>query len=272
MNYIIVSMTLSKEKIILNLKPASCQSLGEIICFKQIDSTNRWLLDKARQENVHHHVCVAQSQTSGVGRNGKPWRTTNTDNILMSVAHRFAMPVAKLSGLSLAVGIAIVNALESLGVNQLSLKWPNDVYLNASKLAGILIQTQNTTADGHNAIIGIGLNIRLDNKDKQVINQPVAQLSNVGFNVDQREMIIAKIVDELFVALEQFSDSGLSQFLDRWDQLDHLKNHSVLLHQGDEMIAGQYLGITRLGAIRIALQNNQINEYYAGELSIRAVN
>ena len=272
MNYIIVSMSLSKEKIILNLSPASCISIGEISCFEQIDSTNRWLLDQARQKNVHHHVCVAKSQSAGVGRNGKPWFGGSSDNILMSVAHEFDMPMARLSGLSLVVGIAIVDALESFGVNNLFLKWPNDVYLNGNKLAGILIQTQSSAEKKQSAIVGIGLNIRIDDKDKKTIGQPVAQLSKLGFNVDQRELIIAAIINQLFKVFEQFTQTGLDSYLERWHKLDHLKDQDVQLTQGSEKIIGKYLGINRYGSIRITLQNNQINEYYAGELSIRAVN
>lgn len=271
MDYIIVSMSLSKEKIFLNLSPASCRSLGEIICLDQVDSTNRWLLDQASRENVHHHVCIAQRQTSGVGRNGKSWCTGNSQNILMSVAHQFDMPAARLTGLSLAVGIAIVNALESLGVKQLSLKWPNDVYLSGSKLAGILIQSQGSVDDGQCVIVGIGLNISIDAEARKVINQPIAELSQLGFNVDQRERIIAAIIDELFIAFERFSNTGLDEYRQRWDQLDHLKGQRVMLTQGNEVITGHYLGINSQGAVRLALQNHQIKEYYVGELSIRAV-
>ena len=271
MNYIIVSMSVSKEKILLNLNPSNCLSLGEITCFKQIDSTNRWLLDQARQASVHNHICIAQSQTSGVGRSGKPW-FGGRDNILMSVAHEFDLPVAKLAGLSLVVGIAIVNALESLGVKQLTLKWPNDVYLKGCKLAGILIQSQSSVDVGQCVIVGIGLNISIDAENKNTINQPIAELSRVGFNADQREIIIARIVDQLFSAFRQFNDTGLESFIERWQQLDYLKDRQVSLFQTDEKIQGQYLGINRQGAIRIELENNQIKEYYVGELSVRTVN
>lgn len=271
MNYIIVSMSLNKEKIILNLSPASRKRLGEIICFDQVDSTNRWLLDQAGRENVHHHVCIAQRQSAGVGRNGKRWCAGNSENILMSVAHNFDMPLARLAGLSLVVGIAIVNALESLGVKQLSLKWPNDVYLDGKKLAGILIQSQGSVDVGMCAVVGIGLNISIDDEDKKAINQPIAELSAVEFNVDQRELIMARIIDELFIAFEEFSDTGLDEFHQRWGQLDHLKDRQVVLIQGNEKINGQYLGINRQGAIRLALENHLIKEYYVGEVSVRAV-
>lgn len=271
MDYIIVSMALSKEKIVLNLIPSSRATLGRITCFDEIDSTNRWLSDQAMQRYVHHHVCIAERQTCGVGRNGKSWRTGNSDNILMSVAHQFDLPLAKLSGLSLAAGIAIVNALESLGVEQLSLKWPNDVYLDCKKLAGILIQSLNRADVGPCVIIGIGLNISIDAADKKAIDQPVAELSRIGFNVDQRELIIARLIDELFIMLEQFANSGLDEYLQRWEELDRLKGRQVVLNQDDKKSFGRYLGVNRLGAVRIELENQTIEEYYVGDLSIRAV-
>ena len=272
MDYIIVSMSLSKEKIRFHLNPASCTSVGEIHCFDEIDSTNRWLLDEARRGRVHNQVCIAQSQTSGVGRNGKPWFAGNSDNILMSLAHVFDLPPAELAGLSLAVGIAIANALEALGVDKISLKWPNDVYLDGRKLAGILIQSQGSaTGSGQSVIVGIGLNIRIDSEDKKTINQPIAELARIGLDVDQRERIIARLLDELFVALRQFGEAGLKNLLPRWDELDFLKGRDVVLNQGDQTVSGRYLGVNHQGAIRIALENNQIKEYYVGELSVRAV-
>lgn len=82
---------------------------------------------------------------------------------------------------------------------------------------------------------------------------------------------MARIIDELFIAFEEFSDTGLDEFHQRWGQLDHLKDRQVVLIQGNEKINGQYLGINRQGAIRLALENHLIKEYYVGEVSVRAV-
>lgn len=262
--------SLSAENIRSLLSLAGRAALGEIRCFDLIDSTNRWLLDQARQGRVHNHICIAGRQTSGTGRNDKPW-LGGSDNILLSAAHEFDLPPARLSGLSLAVGIAIVDALESLGVEGLLLKWPNDVYLDDGKLAGILIQSLGASQAGQCVVVGIGVNIRIDARSRQAIGRPVAELSRVGLDVDQRERIIARILDELFSMFRRFAENGFESFMTRWDELDYLKGREVVLKQGDQRVCGHYLGVNQQGALRLRLENNHVREYYVGELSVRTL-
>ncbi len=262
-------MLLDKEKIAANLHSSTLRELNEVHCLERVDSTNRWLVDHAESNDVHASVCIADSQTAGVGRGGKSWLASDSKNILMSVGYQFDMELSKLSSLSLVTGIAIVNALENIGVSNMTLKWPNDVYLNDGKLAGILIQTQKHLSRGYIAIVGIGLNLELGDEEKQFILQPVAELSSLGFSIEQREMIIGKLIDELLLCFGLFTQHGLAFFLDRWDQLDCLKDQSVELSQGQQQIQGRYLGINNDGALRMALPNNRINEYHVGELSVR---
>ena len=262
-------MLLNKEKIIVNLASSTQRNLAEFHCFESVDSTNRWLFDYADTKDVHGCVCIADSQTAGVGRAGKSWVGSALKNILMSVGYQFDLELSKLSSLSLVTGIAIVNALEKLGVSNLALKWPNDVFLNDAKLAGILIQTKKHPVNGYWAIVGIGLNLELTTEDKKSIPQAVAELSSLGFDVEKREIVIAKCIDELLSAFEHFNRQGLEYFLNRWDELDYLKNQSVQLIQSDQQTTGQYMGINNDGAVRMVLSNNQIKEYYVGEISLR---
>jgi len=262
-------MVLNKEKIIENLNSSTVDVLGQIHCLESVDSTNRWLADQANNNSVQACVCVADSQTNGIGRAGKPWFAEGSKNILMSIGFQFEVELIKLASLSLVTGIAIVNALERVGVSSLALKWPNDVYLNGAKLAGILIQTQKNLDGTNTAIIGIGLNLALSDDHKQQITQHVAELSAHGFGPDQREFVIAKVLDELFVCCELFSQHGLAYFLDRWHQLDYLKDQQVMLLQSDQRIEGRYIGINADGALRISLPNEQVKEYYVGDLSLR---
>ncbi len=262
-------MTLNKEKIIAELDLLGENIGWKVFCFEQLSSTNSWLLEQTKTMDIHGYVCVADSQTAGVGRSGKQWLASDSSNILMSVAYRFDLKLPELSSLSLITGIALVDVLEELGVSNLAVKWPNDVYLGDEKLAGILIQTQKCGDSGYMSIIGIGLNIELDQCTKQQISQPVADLSNSGLAVNDRELIIAKTLWRLKIYFDRFAQNGLKDFVNRWNQIDYLKDQKIVLSQVNQHINGKYLGISDEGALLIKLPDKSIEAHYFGEISVR---
>ena len=262
-------MTLNKEKVIAELDLLAEPVGWQIFCFEQLQSTNSWLLEQSKPNDVHAYVCLADSQTAGVGRSGKQWLASDSNNILMSVAYHFDLELSELSSLSLITGIALVDVLEELGVSNLAVKWPNDVYLGDEKLAGILIQTQKSGDSGYMSITGIGLNVELDQRTKQQISQPVADLSKSGLTVDDRELIIVKILNQLGIYFERFAKEGLKSFVNRWNQIDYLKDQDIVLSQANQHISGKYAGINDEGALLIELADQQIEAHYFGELSVR---
>jgi len=238
--------------------------------FDSIGSTNHWLLEQAGNTAMHQHICLADYQNAGRGREGKAWQDTPGRNIAMSMAWAFDQPAASLSPLGLVTGIAVVEALESMGVMGLKLKWPNDVYLNGAKLAGILIQTRSVNGTSCCAVSGVGLNIFLGPDERESIDQPVALLSEAGINVNERENVIGAIILQLRHAYQTFADKGWAYFETRWRELDYFQGHTVCLVQGDSRIYGQYMGINSHGALCLELPEGQVREYYAGEVSVRA--
>jgi BirA family biotin operon repressor/biotin-[acetyl-CoA-carboxylase] ligase len=108
-------------------------------------------------------VRVAYLQTAGRGRRGRTWYAEPGNALLFSVACVLPRPLEELAGLSLAVGVALVDGLRSLpvaGPGQIALKWPNDVLLEGDKLAGILIETAWSTDYASAVVIGIGTNVK----------------------------------------------------------------------------------------------------------------
>jgi BirA family biotin operon repressor/biotin-[acetyl-CoA-carboxylase] ligase len=115
-----------------------------------------------------HAVRVAYRQTAGRGRQGRNWYAEPGRALMFSLACVLPRPLAGLTGLSLAVGVALVEALRGLpglaasDAARIGLKWPNDVLLDQGKLAGILIETAWSTEAASAAVIGIGLNLHDD--------------------------------------------------------------------------------------------------------------
>jgi len=127
----------------------------------QIDSTNSELMRRARAGQLDPVLLVAQRQVAGRGRMGRDWysepvagATVAAPSLTFSLG--LTLPPCDLSGLSLAVGLAVVQSLHP----ELRLKWPNDVWLHQRKLAGILIETASV-GELRYVVIGIGVNIVL---------------------------------------------------------------------------------------------------------------
>lgn len=140
---------------------------------RTIDSTNSWSMQQVKEKRKLPFVCFAQNQTGGRGRRGKQWLMSAGDNIAMSLSWGFDVSCVSLDLLPLSIAMAIVETLESFGVDQVQVKWPNDVYVKGRKIAGILIETQiqagaQVRPGALPTIIGVGLNYDMSDIDAEL--------------------------------------------------------------------------------------------------------
>ncbi|MBL4711324.1 MAG: biotin--[acetyl-CoA-carboxylase] ligase [Gammaproteobacteria bacterium] len=145
----------------------------EVVVHESIDSTNRWCLQQCKSGKVLPFACFAEEQTEGRGRRGKQWIMSAQSNIAMSVVWPFVLSKQSLYLLPITIALAIAKTLESIGLSYVQVKWPNDVYVQGKKIAGILIETQpvrqgrskEQANDKVAAVIGIGLNYDMSHYD-----------------------------------------------------------------------------------------------------------
>lgn len=255
---------LDKDKI----KRLSCT---ENIHVEQIlDSTNQWLLDKV--PNLEDgQTCVAEYQLAGRGRHGRKWVSPFASHIYFSYYKKFNCPLDKLSGLSLLVGIATVNALEKSGFNNISLKWPNDIYYQQKKLAGILIELNQSSRDVSHTVIGIGLNVKMPAEQAKEIDQPWIDLNTISQTKIDRNQLIALLITELDNLLIDFEQKGLKSHIERWFKLDCFLHKNVNILIADKKITGICKGIDESGALLLD-QNGKITAFVGGEVSLRLLN
>ncbi|GAA0860181.1 bifunctional biotin--[acetyl-CoA-carboxylase] ligase/biotin operon repressor BirA [Aliiglaciecola litoralis] len=259
-------------------KPISLLSHGQIVdrleklnpeqvnVLNIIDSTNTYIKQQKRSLS-NGYVCIAEAQTEGRGRRGRSWVSPYGASIYLSMFWSFPGGYQAISGLSLVVGIAIVQALKKLDVQGAMLKWPNDVYLHGKKLAGILVEVEGQMGSACEAVIGLGLNIDLP-ESKVNIDQAWTDLSkSTGWQFDRNELA-ANIIDELVTVLTLFEKQGLQPFLDSWKQHDYYDNQPVTLHMGEKQVKGTVRGVNQDGALMLE-QNNRVTPYHGGEISVR---
>jgi BirA family biotin operon repressor/biotin-[acetyl-CoA-carboxylase] ligase len=211
-------------------------------------------------------VYVADRQTAGQGRRGRAWVSPPDANLYLSAARRFARPLPQLGGLSLAVGIAVVEALQALGVQGAGLKWPNDVLVDGRKLGGILVDARADGA-GSIAVIGIGLNLRMPAEAAAAIDQPWCDLAGLG-HAPSRDAVAASVTAALVEVFAAFDAEGLAPFLARWSAHDALAGRAARLLEGERDTIGTVLGVDARGALRFATADGE-RLVHSGELSLR---
>jgi BirA family biotin operon repressor/biotin-[acetyl-CoA-carboxylase] ligase len=233
-------------------------------------SSNALLLKRAAQGAASGSVLAVEWQTAGRGRLGRTWHSGLGDALTFSVLWRFESGLAALSGLSLAVGIAMMRALNELGVPDAGLKWPNDVLLNHGKLAGILIEAQGDMLGPSAVVIGIGLNLNVPEDLRERIDQKVSDLASLDMAVPERNAVLAVSLKHLVAVLRGFSECGFATLRAEWESHHVFQQRPVkLLLPDGSHIAGMVLGVTDEGALRLATaQGEQV--FNAGEVSLRS--
>ncbi|MFI0488880.1 MAG: bifunctional biotin--[acetyl-CoA-carboxylase] ligase/biotin operon repressor BirA [Yersinia sp. (in: enterobacteria)] len=251
------------EQTILSYLPA-----GQVAVFSVVDSTNQYLLDRI-DELKSGDACVAEYQHAGRGRRGRQWVSPFGANLYLSMFWRLEQGPAAAIGLSLAVGIVMAEVLCKLGAEQVRVKWPNDLYLNDKKLAGILVELTGKTGDAAQLVIGAGINLTMRESATNVINQDWINLQEAGVNIN-RNKLTAELLSELRLAVVKFEKEGLSAFISRWREMDNYLDRPVKLIIGDQEIFGIARGIDEQGALLLE-DNGNVRPYIGGEISLRGV-
>ena len=231
-------------------------------------STNTDLLERATMGARSGSVLVAELQTRGRGRRGRDWHSGLGGALTFSVLWRFELGAGLLSGLSLAVGIALARVLRRHGAEDAMLKWPNDVLWRYLKLAGILIELAGDVMGPTVAVIGVGINLRLPEAVKARIDQPVVDLVKIGIEVD-RNRLFAEFLVELDVVLRKFSGEGFAPFRHEWNRMHAYQDRMVFLRMPDKSeLQGKVEGVAEDGALMIKTRSG-MRKFYGGELSLR---
>jgi len=270
------------------LKKSSIQQvMGEIHhwfnveIFDVMESTNSYLMEKASSDHPHASVAATHIQTKGRGRRGRSWQSALGESLTFSLLWRFNGGASTLSGLSLAVGIALIRSFHRFGVIGAQLKWPNDVLIQDQnqykKLAGILIELQGDMEGQSSAVIGIGINLKLSKKSLSHIDQPATDLTSVSVEeINPNELLgqilkdLADVLKDLADVLGQFNTSKFSSLKEEWMTYHVYQHQTVTLSLGDgRSVTGLAQGVTEDGALMIETPSNGIETFSSGEITLR---
>jgi BirA family biotin operon repressor/biotin-[acetyl-CoA-carboxylase] ligase len=262
---------LDSSNILSRISGAGVSRLQALDVFPSLMSTNDYLQEHADPSVGKAHACVAEIQTAGRGRRGKNWVSPFGNNVCLSLAWGFELPLGGLSGLSIAIGVSIAELLTAYGINAVGLKWPNDIHVDGKKLSGILVEARGEMDGPCHAIIGVGLNLDMGADDGKEIDQPWTDLASCVSPLPDRNMLIGDLINTLLDTCLRYQIQGLSAFLSTWNQYDIYKGRAVKLLMTQNTQEGIYVGLNEQGAL-ILQQPQGITTWFSGEVSLRSGN
>ena len=240
-----------------------------------IDSTNSLLLHQAANRLSTGegliHVIAAELQTKGRGRRGRQWHSGLGGGLAFSMLWRFQQGASFLSGLSLAIGVAIVRTLESSGIQGAVLKWPNDVMFKFCKLAGILIELHGDMLGPTVAVIGIGMNLKLSDSVQARIDQGASDIFSISGEISDRNKLLAALLLGIARALREFEQSGFIPFKEEWINRHVCEGRTVTLKLPDGSgQEGRVHGISDAGSLLLQTSMG-LRSFSGGEISLRRI-
>ncbi|HSC96268.1 MAG TPA: biotin--[acetyl-CoA-carboxylase] ligase [Burkholderiales bacterium] len=235
-----------------------------------VDSTNTAALQRAADGAPNGTVIAAEWQSGGRGRLGRTWHAGVGEALTFSLLWRSARGAGALSGLTLAVGVALARALGSAGAESVALKWPNDVLWRKGKLAGVLTELQGDALGPTAVVVGVGVNVRLSEATRVRIGQAAADLETACGTAPDRNRLLAGVLIELDRVLEAFDRDGFAAVREEWQRHHAQQDRRVTLTLADgKRRSGRARGVAEDGAFLLETPSG-VQRFHSGEISLRS--
>ena len=235
-----------------------------------LGSTNTELVERANPPTGYSEVLLSEFQTAGRGRRGRSWLAPPGGSVCLSLSWSFPEMPRDAGALGLAIGVCVLRALESLGVPNAQLKWPNDVLVADRKLGGILIELRAESDGPAHAVVGIGLNVALGAELIEKIGTmglPATDISSVH-SAASRNALAGGLVECCIRGLLEFEQQGLRPFIEEWRHADALRGRPVAVQAGNETVRGIARSIDVTGALVVETPQG-LKKFFSGEVTVR---
>mgnify|MGYP003460948994 FL=1 len=213
-------------------------------------------------------VWLAEMQTAGQGRRGKIWQSPPLSGIACSLNRRFHLSFAAMSGFSLACAVLIAESLQRQGVPDIQVKWPNDIWRQGRKCAGLLIQLRGEAQGPCELTLGFGINVNLTARGGAAIDQPWTSLTESGCTGIDRNNLLAGVLQDLLLGFEHFQNQGFAAFIARYRALDGLAGQAIVVEEGGRRTIGIACGVDESGALLVETPEG-LRHFHSGEVSVR---
>lgn len=263
---------LDRERILGSLPGDTRAALATLCIAFDLESTSLQLLASAPPPAGMFTACLAEYQRGGRGRRGRRWVSPAARGLCLSVGWRLERGGRDLPALSLATGVAVLEALAGAGAAELRLKWPNDIIAGDGKLGGILVDVVGEAGGPLYVVAGVGINVQAapDPGDAALTGglPPTALVASAPHA--SRNALAAALLVVLHRACMRFEAHGFAPFVDAWRSADYLAGREVIVTGAGPALAGVARGITGDGALLVDLPGER-RTLVAGDVSLRTL-
>jgi len=239
------------------------------LSIKEIVETTSREFNAQDVEGSDVKISLAEYQTHGRGRGNQVWQSPFASGICLSVFSKLNVRSIPL-GLSVYMGVMLINSLEKMSFENIKLKWPNDLFYDGCKLGGILVELSQNRNGDLIANFGLGINYSLpDNFYKSIdSNYNPIDLKTINNNNEfSRSEIIGILVCEIIKSIKGFDTKSIEEIKERWTELDYLYSKEVKINSGDDSIIGVNEGIDSEGALLIK-QGRRVKRIISGQIEL----
>ncbi len=259
------------ERLRRELGAETLSLLEDIEVFELVDSTNSYLMRSAPPDAGRSRLALADYQSSGRGRHDRRWETAPGSCLCLSLAYTFERVPEYLAVLTLLMGVATARVLSGLGLEHVRLKWPNDIVVDNHKLGGLLAETQLKPNRRVTVVAGIGINLNLP-PDLQIQStsswaQAATDLASCLDEAPDRDVLAARLTDELIALFREFESGDISAALDDWRSRDWLLGREIRIEDGGHVHHGTAAGIDDQGLLLVETPGG-IERIIAGTISL----
>ena len=237
--------------------------------FKEIDSTNNYAKTLAADGHPEGTVVIAESQSSGRGRRGRQWYSDSGQGIFLSLILRPPLPVNELSRINMAIALAIVDALQEVGIKS-GIKWPNDILIKDRKIAGILTEAI-TDMDGIEFIVsGIGLNVNTLIEDFPAELRPiVTSVREEAGRMVSRVHLLQILLLKLEQRYQQLISGAFTEILEQVRTLSLVIGRDITIKQLGGITEGRAIDIDNNGFLLVRDGQGNIHHLMSGEVLLK---
>lgn len=244
----------------------------EIICLDMVDSTNSEARRRAT-EAAEGTIILSEEQTAGKGRQGRQWVSPRGKGIWLSLILKPEIQAHKVPQFTQIAAAAVCLALEQRGITKVEIKWPNDILVNGRKLSGILTEMQSKGKTVDHVVLGIGLNVNMNQQDfpQELQNQATSLFLETG-KVWKRSQLIAEIINAFEPLYNLYvRDGDLIPTLDICRENSAVIGFRVLLHEKGVEREVEVLDLGPEGELIVRMADGEKVSIVSGEVSVRQV-
>ena len=236
----------------------------QLLVYRETSSTNNLVFHAANDGATEGFCVLAESQTHGKGRHGRTWLSTQCKGLWLSLLFRPDWPVANAARLTYLASIALCRSVKQMTGLSCSIKWPNDVFVDNKKLAGILTEIHSSNHRLNFAVVGIGCNIHHEQNDFPAeLHGKITSLTMAGANPQLRR---ADLLVSLLAELERLYRLPWTEVYEQWRQHCLSIGKTIQVQTGKLTVSGQMVDLSTDGSLLLRLPDGRIETIPSGDV------